>query len=443
MYASSPVAHAALQTRIVCDPPAARAIGAGRASRSSSSCRRSRRNDVSCTVISSIRRASARGRGRGRARGAANSACGRHPASDARERRAQGVVLARLSRTPALAQDERRRSGRGARSSPAPLRGASAAEDVADLGAAGAPARRPCPPRRAACRNTTELASSWAIVSPPASANGCQPVGAVASHAGQHDADGVAAERRREASRTGRRPRAVRSPAAASRADAPAPARAGRGVPPPARSRRPGRCRSRGAAGLHRRARRPSSQRTSPSVNPDAMCCTTRMGIGNDAGSGPRSRASACGPPVEAQMPITTRRAGEPCRPAGGSEPAARDGGSRARRASTFRRSRKAPRAGPPGSSRSRSPLPIASSAPAASAARPTVARPTSRGEQQDRHGASVMICSMASSPDMPGSSMSMVTRSGFSAGPQRDRLLGGARRPPRPRSRHRARTRA
>ena len=41
----------------------------------------------------------------------------------------------------------------------------------------------------------------------------------------------------------------------------------------------------------------------SPPKNPPAMCCTTRIGTGKPDGSEPRSPSSACGPPVEEQMP--------------------------------------------------------------------------------------------------------------------------------------------
>ena len=54
--------------------------------------------------------------------------------------------------------------------------------------------------------------------------------------------------------------------------------------------------------------------------------------------------------------------------------------------------------------------------------------------------GRALMICSTASRPDMPGSSRSIVTRSGLSARQIGDRCLGGRRRRRRPRSRRRAR---
>ena len=48
-----------------------------------------------------------------------------------------------------------------------------------------------------------------------------------------------------------------------------------------------------------------SSHRAKPSMKPLAMCWTTRIGIGKPAGSPASTAASACGPPAEAQIPMT------------------------------------------------------------------------------------------------------------------------------------------
>ncbi len=159
-----------------------------------------------------------------------------------------------------------------------------------------------------------------------------------------------------------------------------------------------------------------ASQRTSPSVKPAAMCWTTRIGIANVSGSVCRIAASACGPPVDAQTPMT-----EAARSAGAvssSRPASLARGWRMTRMPlrTCTRRRRAAASAPAGSRRSIDSLCIASSAPAASAAAALAERgPTCAESTRIGVGSVAMICSTASSPDIPGSSRSIVTRSGVS----------------------------
>ena len=147
------------------------------------------------------------------------------------------------------------------------------------------------------------------------------------------------------------------------------------------------------------------------------MCWTTRIGIGNVAGMPASTAASACGPPVEAQMPITEALRDQ--------EAGALRWFRRARGClitltplSSLTRWRRAWAAAPSGSARSNSAFGSASSAPAASAWSAVCERRSTCPEStRIGTGKTLMICSIASTPDMPGSSRSIVTRSGFSVG--------------------------
>ena len=296
------------------------------------SCPRSRRKEVSLTVTSSISRATscraAERVGRRRRRNASGSDAG----ADAIERRAQERVLALAEPDAALAvarasatcveraRHDARPTGRSARSRRPIVAGARTSSAPA-LG------RRPGHPEDGGARLVLGDRQ------PAGASDRAEPVGAVAAHA-------------RSA-----RPRRRRAPAPAarlrSRTSADGPVRPG-GVarvehePAGAVERQVGvlgrdpdrparRARRRRAA----RAAAPGRRASARSPRRSRRRCAGRRGSGSgtSAGISARTAASACGPPVEAQIPITeARRAG--AAGAGGragSGPRA-DGGSRGRR---------------------------------------------------------------------------------------------------------------
>lgn len=156
------------------------------------------------------------------------------------------------------------------------------------------------------------------------------------------------------------------------------------------------------------------SHSTIPPQKPSAMCWATSTGAGKSAGRPERMAASARGPPVEAAMataPFTASADGVPaCRTA-----VSRGFLSRRiwvmtltpARSRTFLVNWAAPDLAPGFS--------ITSSAPLASAAK-AVSASSRAASTRIGTGRVVMICSMTPSPPMPGSSISMVTRSGRSS---------------------------
>ena len=173
VYASSPLAHPALHTRMVADP-AARAVASSRGHAIASSCARSRTKVVSWTVTSSISRSTRLRRPAGSVtarRNTAGSPATRRSFTAARSaasraagsaipvsRRTRSAIWASVPfiRGPA-ADSGRSRSRQAAISS-----GASTRSTPRSMAAFGIP-------------NTAEDSSSWAIASPPARRTAAAP----------------------------------------------------------------------------------------------------------------------------------------------------------------------------------------------------------------------------------------------------------------------------
>ena len=169
------------------------------------------------------------------------------------------------------------------------------------------------------------------------------------------------------------------------------------------------------------------------------MCWTTSTGSGKSAGRPASTASSARGPPVEAQIPTTV------------AVRAARDGGGRTGAVAVRRRSPQPPQLEAQ-SARAGRPLRVVEAhlrLRAAPRARPRRAPPPAsserpRGRCRSARGsaqrAERMISSIARMPPMPGSSRSIVTRSGLEARgrPRAPPRRSRTRRPPRCRRRAR-----
>ena len=187
MYASSPVAHAAHQMRISCEPAACARSSIARHG-IVSSCWRSRKKKVSLIVTSSIERRDRAGAldrvGDKREEGGCIAVRQR-----THDGRAQRRMLSRLDADAALAKDAARRPGRARRSSQRRPFERDRGQGFGDLFRSAGSSPHRASLLRMACRRRPRSSSSWAIVSPPASRIAAEPVGAVAAHPGQHDRD--------------------------------------------------------------------------------------------------------------------------------------------------------------------------------------------------------------------------------------------------------------
>ena len=235
-----------------------------------------------------------------------------------------------------------------------PGRGAASAGAPRSARARGR-ARRRCSAAALGMPKTAELASSCAIVRPPArrtspspaAPSRPMPVSTTATPSRPRDRPRRCAAARPPTGRCEPGVGAVVEPEPPGR-------RRARDARPRAPPRSPGR---RGPAPASRTGSGTwsSSQRAKPSVKPRVMCWTTRIGIAKPAGSAASTEASAGGPPTDAQIPITEAERGVPRPPAVcRSRPSAPRGWrSTGTRLSSFTRLRKARASVPPGSRKS------------------------------------------------------------------------------------------
>ena len=267
----------------------------------------------------------------------------------------------------------------------------------------------------AACRRRPRSASSWAIVRPPASRTAPRPsapsrpmpVSTTATPAPR----ALAAMLRSRASPDGRCSPAGRR--AIERESAVR--RRGRGRRRRARAQTPG-C----AGSVLGEPDRQGYGGVEPACEavrePRAMCWTTRIGIGKLAGMPARTVARACGPPVEAQIPITEPRGAAGFAAVAAAVQARRaDGGCTRAAPSSLTRRRKANAAASSGFISGESLLADRVQRSGGEGRRGDVVGRRPRGTKGSRIGVgrALMISSTASSPDIPGSSMSIVTRCG------------------------------
>ena len=328
VYASSPVAQAAHQTRTSCEPAACARSSSARQG-IVSSCWRSRKKKVSLIVTSSISVAIARGPSTGSAARSQKGCC-----ISVRQRthdgRAQRWVLSRLHADAALAENEVGDEVEGV-----------AQRDSAASRAIAVRASAIFPIGRISCRAALRCFTRHAVDGggllvlgdrqPAGLADRAEPVGAVAAHAGQDDGDACAPCVLRDASEQSVGRRSVQ-PGGVVRSSVRTPS-----VP----EDEVGAVRGEGHAGKRLRSVLGESDRQRHGGIEPARKAFREAGRdvlddedrdGKLGGMPERSVARACGPPVEAQIPITEPRGAAGVATDVGRSAGRVDGGSRARR---------------------------------------------------------------------------------------------------------------